>query len=157
MSKITPFLWFDTQAEEAAKFYISVFKNSQMGGVMRYDAAAAKATGRPEGSAMTVSFTLEGLNYTALNGGPVPGFKFSPATSFVVTCEDQEEIDHYWEKLSEGGKPNQCGWLDDKFGVTWQIVPKNLSQLISTPKGMQAMLSMQKFDIKTLQEAGGQQ
>ena len=157
MQKITPFLWFDTQAEEAAEFYTSVFKNSKMGGVMRYDAAAAKVAGREEGSAMTVSFELEGVHVTALNGGPVPGFKFSPATSFVVRCEDQAEIDHYWEKFSEGGKPNQCGWLDDRFGVTWQIVPKNLSELISTPKGMQAMLSMTKFDIKALEDANKQE
>jgi predicted 3-demethylubiquinone-9 3-methyltransferase (glyoxalase superfamily) len=153
MQKITPFLWFDTQAEEAAAFYTSVFKNSKLGSVMRYDAAAAKATGQAEGSAMTVSFELNGLDFTALNGGPVPGFKFSPATSFSVSCENQEEIDYLWAKLSEGGKPNQCGWLDDKFGVTWQIVAKNMGELIKTPEGMQAMMKMTKIIIADLESA----
>jgi len=152
MQKITPFLWFDDKAEEAARFYTSVFKNSRLGGIMRYDAASAKAAGRPEGSALTVSFELEGLPFTALNGGPQ--LKMSGGISFVVTCDTQEEIDYYWEKLSEGGEEGQCGWINrDKFGVTWQVVPANLPQLIGNPAGMQAMLQMKKLDIATLQKA----
>lgn len=155
MQKISSFLWFDTQAEEAAKFYTSVFKNSKMKSVMHYDAASAKASGRPEGSAMVASFQLEGLDFAALNGGPQ--FKFSEAVSFVITCNDQAEIDYYWGKLSAHPESEQCGWLKDKFGLSWQIVPKNLSELISTPKGMQAMLSMTKFDIKALEDANKQE
>lgn len=151
MQKISPFLWFDSQAEEAANFYVSVFKNSKLGNVSRYDAAAAKAAGRPEGSILTVSFQLEGVDFTALNGGPV--FKFNESISFVITCEDQAEIDYYWEKLSAVPESEQCGWLKDKFGVSWQVVPKNLDELISTPGGMNAMLQMKKFNIKELQEA----
>ena len=152
MQKITPFLWFESKAEEAAAFYCSVFKNSKMGQVVRYDAAAAQAAGMPEGSVLTVSFELEGLPFTALNGGPV--MQMSGAVSFVITCEDQAEIDYYWEKLSEGGEPGQCGWINrDKFGMTWQVVPKNLPELIKTPGGMQAMLTMTKFDIAALERA----
>ena len=115
-----------------------------MGSIMRYDAGAAKAAGRPEGSVLTVSFELEGAQFTALNGGPV--MQFSGAVSFVVSCDTQEEIDYYWSKLSEGGEEGQCGWINrDKFGLTWQIVPSMLPQLISTPAGMQAMLGMKKF------------
>ena len=154
MQKVTPFLWFDSQAEEAAKFYTSVFKNSKMGKVLRYDAAAAKASGRPEGSVLTVEFELEGLPFTALNGGPQ--LQMSGAVSFVITCDTQEEIDYYWEKLSEGGETGQCGWINrDKFGVTWQVVPAGLPELIKTPGGMQAMLSMTKFDIAALKAAAG--
>ena len=154
MQKITPFLWFDHEAEEAAHFYTSVFKNSKMGSTMRYDANAAKASGMPEGSVLTASFELEGVQFTALNGGPV--MKFSGAVSFVVSCETQDEIDYYWSKLSEGGEEGQCGWINrDKFGLTWQIVPSNLPELISTPAGMQAMLSMKKFDIAALRAANG--
>jgi predicted 3-demethylubiquinone-9 3-methyltransferase (glyoxalase superfamily) len=155
MQKITPFLWFDYQAEEAAQFYTSVFKNSKLGKVMRYDAAAAKASGMPEGSALTVGFELEGMPFTALNGGP--HLQFSGAVSFVIACDTQEEIDYYWEKLSEGGEAGQCGWINrDQFGLTWQVVPSNLSSLISNPKSMQAMLGMKKLDIAALQAAGSE-
>lgn len=151
MQKISPFLWFDTQAEEAAKFYTSIFKNSKVGYISRYDAAAAQASRQPEGSAMTVSFQLEGQDFTALNGGPL--FKFSEAISFSVACEDQEEIDYYWEKLSAHPESEQCGWLKDRFGLSWQIVPKNMGDLIKTPKAMQAMLQMKKIDIAKLKRA----
>jgi predicted 3-demethylubiquinone-9 3-methyltransferase (glyoxalase superfamily) len=151
--RITPFLWFDSQAEEAARFYTSIFPNSTVGRTTRYDKAAAQASGRPEGSAMTVEFTLDGQHFVALNGGP--HFTFSGAVSFVVTCASQAEIDHYWNRLTEGGDPaaQQCGWLKDKYGVSWQVVPTELPQLISKPKGMQAMLSMKKFDLETLRRA----
>jgi predicted 3-demethylubiquinone-9 3-methyltransferase (glyoxalase superfamily) len=156
MQKITPFLWFDTQAEDAARFYTSVFKNSKLGDIMRYDAASAKAAGRPEGSVLTVSFELEGLPFTALNGGPQ--FQMTGAISFVIACETQVEIDYYWERLSEGGQPGQCGWINrDKFGVTWQVIPSNLPALISTPGGMQAMLGMTKLDIAALEQASSEQ
>lgn len=153
MQKISPFLWFDTQAEEAVEFYTSIFKNSKIGHISRYDGGAAKATGQKEGSAMTVSFQLEGVDFTALNGGP--NFKFTPAISFSVACENQAEIDYYWDKLTAGGydPAQQCGWLQDKFGLSWQIVSKNMGQLIKTPKAMQAMLKMKKIDIATLQKA----
>ena len=152
MQKITPFLWFDHEAEDAALFYTSVFKNSKMGTVMRYDSNAAKAGGMPEGSVLTASFELEGLSFTALNGGPV--MKFSGAVSFVVSCDTQDEIDYYWSKLNEGGEEGQCGWINrDKFGLTWQIVPSMLPELISNPGGMQAMLGMKKLDIAALKAA----
>jgi len=159
MQKITPFLWFNTQAEEAAKFYVSIFKNSEVGGVTRYDEAGAKASGMPKGTAMTVAFQLEGQQFTALNGGP--HFKFTEAISFVVNCESQEEVDHYWSKLSEGGdeKAQQCGWLKDKHGLSWQIVPKVLVKLLSDPdpaksqRVMQAMLQMKKIDMNALKQA----
>lgn len=153
MQKITPFLWFDNQAEEAMNFYTSVFKDSKVGEVRRYKSAGPG----PEGSVMTASFELLGQQFIALNGGPM--FKFSPATSFFVTCETQEEVDYYWEKLGEGGRTNQCGWLDDKFGVTWQIVPAMLDKVLqgSEPekanRAMQAMLKMSKLDIQKLQDA----
>jgi predicted 3-demethylubiquinone-9 3-methyltransferase (glyoxalase superfamily) len=153
MQKITPFLWFDSQAEEAMNFYVSVFRDAKAGEIRRYGEAGP---GKP-GTAMTVSFQLFGQEFIALNGGPV--FKFSPATSFFVLCETQEEIDEYWEKLGKGGKPNQCGWIDDKFGVTWQIVPTILDKLLSDKdrtkanRAMQAMMKMVKLDIKTLQDA----
>lgn len=151
MQKISPFLWFDDQAEEAANFYVSVFKNSKVGNTMRYDAASAKASGRPEGSVLTVSFQLEGQDFTALNGGPV--FKFTEAISFVITCEDQEEIDYYWEKLSAVPQFEQCGWCKDKYGVSWQVVPKDLDELIGSPAGMAAMLKMKKLNIDELKNA----
>ena len=152
MQKVTPFLWFDHEAEEAAQFYTSVFKNSKLGKIMRYDAAAAAASGRPEGSVLTVEFELNGMPFTALNGGPL--MKFSGAVSFVITCDTQEEIDHYWEKLCEGGEAGQCGWINrDKFGLTWQVVPSDLPSLISNHKGMQAMLGMTKLDIAALKAA----
>jgi predicted 3-demethylubiquinone-9 3-methyltransferase (glyoxalase superfamily) len=151
MQKITPFLWFDNQAEEAAKYYVSVFKNSKLGNMVRYDADSAKASGQPEGSVLTVGFMIEGMDFAALNGGPL--FKFTEAISFVVNCEDQSEIDYYWEKLSAVPESEQCGWCKDKFGVSWQIIPKNMSELISNPKAMQAMLKMKKIVVKELEDA----
>ena len=151
MQKISPFLWFDSQAEEAANFYVSIFKNSKIGHISRYDAAAAKASGQPEGTVLTVSFHLDGTDFTALNGGPT--FKFSPAISLSVECEDQTEIDHYWDALSAVPEFEQCGWLQDKYGLSWQIVPKNVFELISSPAGMKAMLNMKKLDIAALQAA----
>lgn len=153
MQKITPFLWFDDQAEEAATFYTSVFKNSKIVNVSRYDAESAKVSGRPEGSAMVVEFEIEGQPFNALNGGPQ--FKFTEAISFVIHCVDQEEVDYYWDKLSEGGDPasQQCGWLKDKYGVSWQVVPNALGELIKNPKAMQAMLQMKKLDIAQLEAA----
>ena len=151
--KITPFLWFDNQAEEAAQFYTSIFKNSKILTVSRYGDAGPG----PKGSVMVVSFQLEGQQFTALNGGP--RFKFSEAFSFVVNCENQQEIDHYWTKLtSNGGQESQCGWLKDKFGFSWQIVPTALGKLMSgdpqqANRVMQALLQMKKLDIATLEEA----
>ncbi|CAD6882287.1 3-demethylubiquinone-9 3-methyltransferase [Methylomonas albis] len=153
MAKITPFLWFDDQAEAAMNFYVSIFKNSKVLGVNRYGDAGPG----PKGSVMTANFELDGQVFTALNGGPV--YKMSPAVSFVVHCDTQAEVNHYWEKLSAGGKENQCAWLEDKFGVTWQIVPNVLLELISDPdpvkagRVMQAMLEMTKIDIQTLKQA----
>jgi predicted 3-demethylubiquinone-9 3-methyltransferase (glyoxalase superfamily) len=132
--KITPFLWFDDQAEEAVSFYTSIFKNSKGGNATRYDEEGSKVSGRPKGSAMTVPFKLEGQDFVALNGGPV--FKFTEAVSFVVNCETQKEVDHFWEKLSAGGEEVQCGWLKDKFGLSWQVVPTVLSEMLQdkTPR-----------------------
>src|SRR4051812_19096503 len=124
MQKIIPFLWFDNQAEEAVNFYTSLFKNSKIGTITRYGEGGPG----PAGSVMTASFQLNGQEFVALNGGPV--FKFTEAISFVVNCEDQEEIDYYWDNLVKGGTPSQCGWLKDKYGLSWQIVPRNLSQLL---------------------------
>ena len=157
MQKITPFLWFDDNAEEAVKFYTSIFKNSKIGKIARYDEAGEKAAGRPKGSVMTVEFELEGQEFIALNGGPI--FKFTEAISFVVNCETQEEVDYYWEKLSQGGKEVQCGWLKDKHGLSWQIVPTVLGELLSdkdaakSQRVMQAMLKMVKLDVKKLKQA----
>jgi len=157
MQKITPFLWFDSSAEEAMQFYTSIFKNSKIGSVTRYDEAGSKAAGRPVGSVMTAAFQLEGQEFVAINGGPV--FKFTEAISFVVSCDSQEEVDYYWNKLTEGGEESQCGWLKDKFGLSWQIVPAILSKLLSDPdpqkskRTMQAMLQMKKIDIEKLKEA----
>ena len=150
---ITPFLWFNTEAEEAANFYASVFKNSKIGEILRYDKAAAQAAGMPEGAAMTVAFELNGQPFTALNGGP--HFRFNEAVSFVVNCETQAEVDHYWNLLSQGGEPaaQQCGWLKDRFGLSWQVIPRELPQLIKHPKAMQAMLQMKKIDLDTLRKA----
>ena len=153
MQKITPFLWFDNQAEEAVKFYTSIFKNSKIGTMARYGEAGPG----PAGSVMTASFQLEGQEFVALNGGPM--FKFTEAISFVVYCETQEEIDHYWNSLLKGGTPSQCGWLKDQFGLSWQIVPTALSKLVSSKdpetsrRVMQAMLKMVKMDIKKLEDA----
>jgi predicted 3-demethylubiquinone-9 3-methyltransferase (glyoxalase superfamily) len=153
MQKITPFLWFDGKAEEAANFYVSIFKNSRIGKINRY---GDQGPG-PKGTVMIATFQIDGQEFIALNGGPQ--FTFSPAISFVVNCESQEEVDDLWEKLSEGGRKNRCGWLDDKFGVTWQIVPTALAKLMSDPdrektgRVMKALMQMDKIDIKRLEEA----
>lgn len=157
MQKITPFLWFDGQAEQAVKFYTSLFKKSKIVNIARYGEADAKASGRPKNSVMTVEFELEGQRFLALNGGPQ--FKFNEAISFVANCRTQAEVDYFWKKLSAGGKVIQCGWLRDKYGVTWQIVPQILWELISdrdsgkTERVMQALLKMTKLDIKKLKAA----
>jgi predicted 3-demethylubiquinone-9 3-methyltransferase (glyoxalase superfamily) len=157
MQKITPFLWFDNQAEEAANFYVSIFKNSKVGDIARYGKAAAAAAGRPEGSAMVVEFQIEDQEFVALNGGP--HFKFTEAISFVVNCETQEEVDSFWEKLSEGGAESQCGWLKDRYGLSWQVVPTILNELLKdkdpkkSERVMQAMLKMKKIDIPALKQA----
>ena len=156
MQKITPFLWFDDQAEEAAKFYTSVFKNSKVGKILRYDEASAKAAGGPVGSVLTIEFEIEGQKFTALNGGPE--FKFNESISFVVNCDTQDEVDYFWEKLTaDGGQESECGWLKDKFGVSWQV--HVLIEMLhpradrdvhdKDPNAvMKAMLQMQKIDIK---------
>ena len=155
--KITPFLWFESQAEKAANFYVSIFKNSRILAVTHYAHAAAKASGRPEGSVMTVKFQIEGQEFVALNGGP--HFKFTEAVSFVVNCQTQKELDKFWKALSAGGEESQCGWLKDKFGVSWQIVPADLDKLLEdkdagkSQRVMQALLQMRKLDIKTLRRA----
>ena len=157
VQKITPFLWFDTQAEEAAKFYTSIFKNSRIVGTTYYAAEAAKASGRPEGSVMTVEFDLDGQRFTALNGGPI--FKFTEAVSFVVHCDTQEEVDHYWQSLTAGGEEVQCGWLKDKFGLSWQVVPRILLELIQdkdparSRRVMAAMMQMKKIEIEPIRRA----
>lgn len=159
MQKIHPCLWFDGNAEEAAKFYASIFKNSKIHSISRYSEDAAKASGQPAGSAMVVMFQINGQDFMGLNGGPQ--FKFSEAISFVVNCESQEEVDYYWEKLSEGGQPHRCGWLKDKFGLSWQIVPTALAELMSSPdplkrnRVMRALLQMDKLDIDALRRAHG--
>ena len=147
MQNVTPFLWFDGQAEEAAKLYTSVFKNSEIGTVTRYGDAGPG----PKGSVMTVSFKLDGVQFTALNGGP--HFKFSEAISFLVVCKTQEEIDRFWEKLSQGGSPGPCGWLKDRFGVSWQVIPEGLGDLIKDPRAMRAMMTMGKLDLERLKQA----
>ena len=159
VQKITPCLWFDNQAEEAARFYVSIFKNSAIGAVTRYGKEGFEVHGKPEGSAMTVSFRLEDQEFTALNGGP--HFKISEAISFVVKCKTQAEIDHYWDKLGEGGdeRAQRCGWLKDKHGVSWQILPAALFELMGgTDEGgaqrvMRAMLQMKKLDLAVLRRA----
>jgi len=157
MQKITPFLWFNDQAEEAVKFYTSIFKNSRIGKIARYDKAGEKAAGRPAGSVMTVEFQLEGQEFLALNGGP--HFKFTEAISFVVNCKTQAEVNRFWKKLSAGGQEVQCGWLKDKYGLSWQIVPTVLGGLLSnkdaakSQRVMEAMLKMVKLDIKKLKQA----
>src|SRR4029077_4114949 len=138
--KITPFLWFDSQAEEAANFYVSIFKQSRIGAITLYDDEGSKPAGRPKGSVMTVEFELDGQKFTALNGGPL--FKFTEAISLVVNCDSQKEVDEYWSKLSAGGTESQCGWLKDKFGLSWQITPARLPDLLKHPKAMQAMMEM---------------
>jgi len=153
MQKITPFLWFNSEAEDAAKFYTSIFKNSTIDKVARYP----EGSPAPAGSVMTVVFKINGQDFIALNGGPQ--FKFTEAVSFVINCDTQEEIDHYWDNLLKGGTSQACGWLKDKYGLSWQIVPSNLSKLFSSAdpekskRVMAAMMKMVKFDIKTLEEA----
>jgi predicted 3-demethylubiquinone-9 3-methyltransferase (glyoxalase superfamily) len=144
--RITPFLWFDSNAEEAVEFYLSVFKNSR-----RLDEFRNADDSGPKGKVLTIAFELDGQRFTALNGGPM--FKFTEAVSFVVRCDSQQEVDEYWSKLSAGGSEVQCGWLKDKFGLSWQIVPARLPELIKNPKAMQAMLQMKKIDIAELERA----
>ncbi len=157
--KITPCLWFDDQAEGAVKFYTAIFRNSKLVNITRYGEAGHEVHGRPAGSVMTVAFELDGQPFTALNGGPI--FKFNEAISFQINCETQEEVDYYWEKLSEGGdeKSQQCGWLKDKYGVSWQVIPGILPEMINNPdsensqRAMKAMLQMKKIDIAELKRA----
>ncbi|GGA06540.1 VOC family protein [Dyella caseinilytica] len=157
--RITPFLWFNDNAEEAAHFYVSVFENSRILSSTRYGKEAARASGQREGLIMTIAFELDGQKLTALNGGP--SFSFTPAVSLVVNCHSQDEVNHYWNQLSSGGDPaaQRCGWLKDRFGLSWQIVPTQLIDYLSQPdpakaqKAMQAMLKMKKIDLAVLQEA----
>jgi predicted 3-demethylubiquinone-9 3-methyltransferase (glyoxalase superfamily) len=158
MQKITPFLWFNGNAEQAAKFYTSVFKKSKIHAITRYGKSASKGSGQPEGSVMTVEFDIEGQRFTALNGGP--NFKFNESISFVVRCKTQSELDYYWKKLtSGGGEEVACGWLKDKFGVSWQIVPENIMELLNSKNPekverlMAAVMNMVKLDIKKLKAA----
>jgi len=157
MQKITPCLWFDNQAEEAAKFYASIFKNSKIGNMTRYGEAGASVSGRPKGSVMTVTFEIEGQEFVALNGGP--HFTFSEAISLMVRCETQKEIDEMWEKLSQGGEKGQCGWLKDKYGLSWQIVSPVWDEMLrdkdvaKSERVMKAILQMTKPDIKTVKQA----
>jgi predicted 3-demethylubiquinone-9 3-methyltransferase (glyoxalase superfamily) len=159
MQKITPCLWFDNQAKEAARFYTSIFSNSRIGRVSRYGREGFEIHGKPEGTVLTVEFEINGQPFTALNGGPV--FRFNEAISFQVYCETQQEVDHYWEKLSAGGdeKAQQCGWLKDRYGVSWQIVPTVLPRMLmdkdagKSNRVMKAMLQMKKLDIDSLERA----
>ena len=158
MPKITSFLWFDSQAEEAVKLYTSIFKNSKVGRILRYMEQTAEKTGRPVGSVLTVEFEIEGQKFVALNGGPQ--FKFNESVSFVVNCETQEEVDYFWEKLTaDGGEESACGWLTDKFGLSWQVVPTVLIDMLhdedseKSERVTNAMLQMKKIDIKALDEA----
>lgn len=157
MQRITPCLWFDDNAEEAVKFYISLFRNSKILQVSHYGEAGSNVAGRPKGSVMTIAFQLDGQDFMALNGGP--HFKFTPAISLMVNCETQAEIDQYWDKLSEAGGTQQCGWLTDKFGVSWQIVPATLAQMMQDDQPekaesvMKAILEMEKLDLPTLERA----
>lgn len=154
--KIAPCLWFDSQAEEAAKFYTSIFKNSKILNVARYGESGARASGRPKGSVMTVEFQLEGQEFVALNGGPL--FKFSEAISFMIYCKDQKELDYFWTKLTAGGQEGQCGWLKDKFGLSWQVVPAAMDGMLrtkdakKTERVMAALINMKKLDIKKLEQ-----
>jgi predicted 3-demethylubiquinone-9 3-methyltransferase (glyoxalase superfamily) len=157
MQKITPFLWFDGKAEEAMNFYTSIFENSKIGKVTRYGEAGPG----PKGTVMTATFRLDGQEFIALNGGP--RFKFTEAISFVINCKTQEEVDHFWEKLSEGGEKSRCGWLKDKYGLSWQVVPTALVEMLQdkdaekSKRVMTAMLKMDKIDIKVLKQASEQQ
>jgi predicted 3-demethylubiquinone-9 3-methyltransferase (glyoxalase superfamily) len=145
--RITPFLWFDSNAEEAVDFYLTVFRNSRRLGEVR----RVEDSHGPIGSTLTIAFELDGQRFTALNGGPY--FKFTEAVSFVVRCDSQQELDDYWSKLSAGGSESQCGWLKDKFGLSWQIVPARLPELVKNPRAMQALLKMKKLDIAELERA----
>jgi predicted 3-demethylubiquinone-9 3-methyltransferase (glyoxalase superfamily) len=155
--KITPFLWFDDRAEEAAKFYTAIFEGSKIKNTTRYDDESAKAAGRPKGSVMTVVFELAGQEFVALSGGPL--FKFTEAVSFVVNCETQKEVDHFWEKLTAGGEEVQCGWLKDRYGLSWQVVPTALTEMLQDrdPQKSQrvtaAMLKMKKIELAELKRA----
>ncbi|HKO45530.1 MAG TPA: VOC family protein [Pyrinomonadaceae bacterium] len=156
--KITPCLWFDGKAEEAAKFYVSVFKNSKINNIARYGDAGSEVSGQPEGSVMTVEFELDGQEFLGLNGGP--NFKFTEAVSFIINCDSQEEVDRFWTTLTEnGGAESQCGWLKDKFGLSWQVTPTVLTELMKSKdrakaeRVMKAMLQMKKIDIATLEKA----
>jgi predicted 3-demethylubiquinone-9 3-methyltransferase (glyoxalase superfamily) len=159
IDKITPCLWFDNQAEEAARYYTGIFKNSKIGKISRYGEAGKEIHGRPPGSVMTVEFELEGQKFTALNGGPV--FTFNEAISFQIGCETQQEIDYYWDRLTKGGdeRAQQCGWLKDKYGVSWQVVPAMLAELFTDPdrektdRVMEALLPMKKLNIEELKRA----
>ena len=157
MKGISHCLWFDNEAEEAVKFYTSIFKNSKVGKIARYNGEGKEIHGQPEGKVMTVEFELEGVKYVALNGGPI--FKFNESFSIMVNCESQSEIDYYWNALSKGGKEVQCGWLQDKFGLSWQIVPDVLAKMVADPdvtksqRVTHAFLRMKKFDIAALQRA----
>ena len=158
MKNIGTCFWFDSQAEEAANYYVSVFPNSRINDVQKYPEAAQEVSNKPAGSVMTVDFELNGRPFMGLNGGPQEGFTFSPATSFMVPCEDQAEIDHFWSKLSAVPEAEQCGWCTDRFGITWQVVPTVLNELLADPakteKVTAAFLQMKKFDIAKLVEAG---
>jgi predicted 3-demethylubiquinone-9 3-methyltransferase (glyoxalase superfamily) len=158
MQKISHCLWFDDNAEEAVNLYTSIFKNSKVGKTTRYDMESAKASGRPEGSVLTIEFQLENQEYLALNGGPM--FKHTEAFSIIVNCDDQEEVDYYWNALTaDGGEESMCGWLKDKFGISWQITPVILTELISgqdtekSKRVMQAMLQMKKIDFQKIKDA----
>lgn len=147
--RISPFLWFDNNAEEAVEFYLTVFRNSR-----RLDSVrATESVPGPKDRVLTIAFELDGQRFTGLNGGPI--FKFTEAVSFVVRCDSQQEVDEYWAKLSAGGNESQCGWLKDKFGLSWQIVPSRLPELVKNPKAMQAMMGMKKIDIAALERAAG--
>ena len=157
--RITPFLWFHDQAEDAARHYVSIFDSARIQSTTRYGPEAASASGQPEGTVMTVAFELDGQSFVAINGGPA--FTISPAVSFVVNCADQAEIDHYWERLGDGGDPasQQCGWLQDRFGVSWQIVPAELPDILTGPdpararRVMTAVLAMKKIDLAAVRRA----
>ena len=155
--KLTPCLWFDSEAEEAAKFYTSIFDNSRIKQVSRYAEAGRAVHGKEPGSVMVVEFEIEGQTFTALNGGPQ--FKFNEAVSFQVMCDGQDEIDHFWSRLSQGGREGPCGWLKDKYGLSWRVVPSALPQIMADAKGarlnrvMDAVMKMKKFDLSLLQQA----
>ncbi len=157
MQNFTPCLWFDSLAEEAVDFYVTVFRNSEITGLTRYTEAGAKASGKPVGTVMTVAFQLDGNEFLALNGGPE--FKFTPAVSFIVNCETQEEINRLWEALSEGGAPMDCGWIQDKYGVSWQIVPRALGEMLKDKDlrkieaVLRALMGMKRLDMDALRQA----